>query len=333
MNGGFATRCPACGTVFRVVPDQLRVSEGWVRCGRCAEVFNASANLIDLASPAAAPPAATRPERAAADSEFGPSPGAVGAADHPVDFELEFDLQKAASRAALEEQATQPGPDSVDTEGPAPPLNGRPDSVTADPPDPYEGKALPRWAESVLSPEPATEARPATQTPSFLHRAEQAQRWQRSRARGALAGASVLGLLLLGGQVLYAYRDVAAARFAPLRPPLEAACQALGCSVGAAHGIESLSVESSGLVRVEKSNVYRLSVAVRNRAGIDLAVPALDLTLTDAQGRLVARRVLNASELGSPGALIRAGSDQPFQATLQAATEPITGYTIDLFYP
>ena len=42
MATGLATRCSACGTVFRVVPDQLRVSEGWVRCGRCAEVFNAS---------------------------------------------------------------------------------------------------------------------------------------------------------------------------------------------------------------------------------------------------------------------------------------------------
>ena len=44
-----ATRCPACGTVFRVVPDQLRVSEGWVRCGRCSEVFNGQAELVDLA--------------------------------------------------------------------------------------------------------------------------------------------------------------------------------------------------------------------------------------------------------------------------------------------
>ena len=42
-----ATRCPACGTVFRVVPDQLRVVEGWVRCGRCTEVFNAASALVD----------------------------------------------------------------------------------------------------------------------------------------------------------------------------------------------------------------------------------------------------------------------------------------------
>lgn len=43
-----ATRCPACSTVFRVVQDQLRVSEGWVRCGQCQEVFNALETLFDL---------------------------------------------------------------------------------------------------------------------------------------------------------------------------------------------------------------------------------------------------------------------------------------------
>jgi len=43
-----ATRCTACGTIFRVVRDQLKVSDGWVRCGRCDEVFNALENLFDL---------------------------------------------------------------------------------------------------------------------------------------------------------------------------------------------------------------------------------------------------------------------------------------------
>lgn len=43
-----ATRCTACGTAFRVVQDQLNVSEGWVRCGRCSEVFNALSGLFDL---------------------------------------------------------------------------------------------------------------------------------------------------------------------------------------------------------------------------------------------------------------------------------------------
>jgi predicted Zn finger-like uncharacterized protein len=55
-----ATRCPGCGTSFRVVHDQLKASEGWVRCGRCNEVFNAIEALFetDTAQPL---PAATAP--------------------------------------------------------------------------------------------------------------------------------------------------------------------------------------------------------------------------------------------------------------------------------
>ena len=53
-----ATRCSECGTVFRVVPDQLKVSDGWVRCGRCSAVFNAQASLFDLDESATAASAA-----------------------------------------------------------------------------------------------------------------------------------------------------------------------------------------------------------------------------------------------------------------------------------
>lgn len=40
------TRCPACQTLFKVVPDQLRISEGWVRCGSCDAIFDASLHLL-----------------------------------------------------------------------------------------------------------------------------------------------------------------------------------------------------------------------------------------------------------------------------------------------
>jgi predicted Zn finger-like uncharacterized protein len=63
-----ATSCPSCGTVFRVVQDQLKISEGWVRCGHCQEVFNALEGLFDLArrdsrsgTPDLATPATTNP--------------------------------------------------------------------------------------------------------------------------------------------------------------------------------------------------------------------------------------------------------------------------------
>ena len=42
------TRCTSCGTLFKVVADQLKISQGWVRCGQCATVFDAQANLVQL---------------------------------------------------------------------------------------------------------------------------------------------------------------------------------------------------------------------------------------------------------------------------------------------
>ena len=40
------TRCPECQTRFKVVDDQLRISDGWVRCGKCKTVFDALAHLV-----------------------------------------------------------------------------------------------------------------------------------------------------------------------------------------------------------------------------------------------------------------------------------------------
>ena len=65
------TRCPACATTFKVVRDQLRISEGWVRCGRCSEVFDATLDLqetdddgvpVGHSGAAAAPPVHRPPQ-------------------------------------------------------------------------------------------------------------------------------------------------------------------------------------------------------------------------------------------------------------------------------
>src|SRR5437868_12281203 len=70
-----ATRCIACGTIFRVVQDQLKVSEGWVRCGRCNGVFNALEGLFDLGrdAPALAEPSERAAPLAHAGASGGPS--------------------------------------------------------------------------------------------------------------------------------------------------------------------------------------------------------------------------------------------------------------------
>jgi predicted Zn finger-like uncharacterized protein len=51
------TRCPTCGTTFRVTAEQLKARGGRVRCGHCQGIFNALETLIEDAP--AAPSAAT----------------------------------------------------------------------------------------------------------------------------------------------------------------------------------------------------------------------------------------------------------------------------------
>ncbi len=45
-----ATRCPFCETVFRLLPEQLTLRGGRVRCGHCREVFDASSSLFDVSN-------------------------------------------------------------------------------------------------------------------------------------------------------------------------------------------------------------------------------------------------------------------------------------------
>ena len=42
------TRCPGCGTVFRVTAVQLSLREGQVRCGHCRAVFDANDHFVSL---------------------------------------------------------------------------------------------------------------------------------------------------------------------------------------------------------------------------------------------------------------------------------------------
>ena len=284
-----AARCTACGTVFRVVQDQLRVAGGLVRCGRCGEVFNASTGLIDLDTASAA----LAPDPQSIEAEPASAPTAAAA---PAPKPQPLSPPAASFDVAPVEPEPEPEPE--------PDILGLPDlRAEADAP------------------------------PSFVRSADRAQRWRRPRVRAALVAIIALAALGLSAQLVHSYRDQLAARIPGARQLLEAACEAAGCRVDAVRAIDKLSVESSGLVRVEKSKVYRLQLALRNRSDIPLAFPAIDLSLSDSAGKPLARRVLRAADLGVNETTLAAGRELTLQATLQTATEPVVGYTIELFYP
>lgn len=295
-----AARCPACGTVFRVVQDQLRVSEGWVRCGRCAEVFNAIETLVDLDTEAAARPAprAPRSERVL---------------DDLARVSQSHDLEAPAP--AVRAGATM----SVDLEVPDMPAD--------------DAEARPGDEAAAPAPLPSPSPSPKRSAPAFVVQAERAARWRRPGVRLGLAVAGTLGLALLALQVVHEYRDLVAARWPSARDPLEQLCAWQGCRIEAPRSIEGLTVESSGLARAEGASGYRLSVVLRNRTSLAIALPAIDLTLTDTQGGVIARRVVRAAEMGITQGSVPPLADLPLQALLAATERPISGYTIEIFYP
>lgn len=379
-----ATRCPSCGTVFRVVQDQLRVSEGWVRCGRCNGVFNAAEVLFDIDSgapmgvdlglpgaPAAAPPAPLPAPSSALSSAPSPAPPAnlpparspasapawsppsgpadwVGGRQEPrfdsgPDWsnapEVDEPLLRAPSRHQDDLADALANEITITDHVPAPGLGAPATAAPAVLPAPLAAQAAglddapARQIDAAIAGSAAAAASAVQAVPSFLRTAERHALWRRPAMRlvAAIGVVALAASLLLQAALLW--RDTLAARWPGTAPALTALCRLAGCSVQPLRRIDALSVHSSGLNRLEGSTLYRLQLVLQNRADTAVMMPALDLSLTDPQGKLVSRRVLQVAELGAPQAVLQPGEELPIKALVSTGDRRVDGYTLELFYP
>ena len=329
-----ATRCTACGTVFRVVQDQLKVSEGWVRCGRCDEVFNALEGLFDLerepppAGPLAAASSAPKPASApvsGAGRDEGEAQGERGGHGLPAHGE-------ALDTVLLSRPE--------DADPPAPPFALAHDDARE--------FASARWDAELLTDEAALLAEPelahdpadgapraeAQRTPEFLRRADHLARWQRPQVR-ALLGVAVLALLsALALQAVHHFRDTVAVRWPQTHGALQTWCAAMQCTLAPPRGINDISVESTTLARAgTPPDAFRLSVNLRNHGALPLSLPSVDLKLTDGSGALIARRMLSPSDFRATVAALPPGSETLLQMLMSTGNRAVAGYTVEVFYP
>ncbi len=103
------TRCPSCGTRFKVVADQLRISQGWVRCGMCQSVFDASQDLQSVPDELLQPEAADAPQKPAVQ-EVQPTK----ADEQPAPTWPQQDVADSALVAPASEAPQDSASDSVD---------------------------------------------------------------------------------------------------------------------------------------------------------------------------------------------------------------------------
>lgn len=317
------TGCPACGTQFRVVPDQLKISEGWVRCGHCSEVFDATAHLQDEAAfqgpavaqdtPAKSPPAV----QAEAIEEPARTPAAADVPEEPPPFDPFVPSSTAAETpgAQAEEAGYLPSMAFLraDAEASVLPTGG------LDPTD---------FAED--------EDDAPLDDVSFVREARRKAFWRRPATRAVLVLVALALAALLALQLVLHDRDRLAAADPQVRPWLEALCAPLGCRVGPPRRIDAIAIDSSGFTKL-RADSYRLTFSLKNQAAQAVAIPALELTLTDTQDQAVVRRVLTPKDLGATTETIAPSGEWSGAASLVLDLPGIggrvAGYRLLAFYP
>jgi len=344
------TRCPGCRTIFRVTDEQLALRGGQVRCGHCKHVFDGNAGRISLAPKARddapfhdearyGPPTITlRSSRA-----LTPVPGPASSVAEPVPAP---DSASATATAAADSPVAPPGPPAAAAAAPIPAGDAAP---SAEPAAPLNGERSDEPAAAPVGeaalPAPPEGPRTEGAAPARVADADYENRFSRPRrgrfgdvlGRVAVLAAPLL-LLLLIAQAAFHFRDALAAHVPATKPLLVRACALLGCSVGPLHEAAGLSIDASDLqADPAHRGLLMLTATLRNRSGVDLAYPHLELTLTDAQEQVVVRRVILPAEYvgagGDLGSGIPGNTEVPVKLFIDASATTQAGYLLYAFYP
>ncbi|WCM92560.1 zinc-ribbon domain-containing protein [Acidovorax sp. NCPPB 2350] len=169
--------------------------------------------------------------------------------------------------------------------------------------------------------------------PGFVRAARRKAWWRRPAVRAALgvSGVLLLGVLLL--QVGLQERDRIAAQYPALRPALQALCTPLRCHLSAPRRIGDVVIDSSSFNKA-RGEGYQLALTIKSRADFPVAMPALELTLTDAQERPVLRRVLLPQDLSAPTELAAGGEwGGSWPVSVASVGGRVAGYRLLAFYP
>ncbi len=169
-----------------------------------------------------------------------------------------------------------------------------------------------------------------------MRQARQRARWRSPGARALLMALLLLLGLLLAGQSLLHQRDRLAVWQPGWEPWLNRLCAPLGCALAPVQRIDAIVIESTALLRRSNNNQYVFDLVLKNTAAIALALPALELSLTDARDTVIARRVFLPADMPDAAPLLPARGTVAIslRLTIDVGTEvPMAGYRALIFYP
>jgi predicted Zn finger-like uncharacterized protein len=299
------TQCPTCNTRFKVSQEQLGARQGLVRCGCCQAVFNATEYLQDdQASPQLELPVV--PESA-----------------RPTFVE-----------APIEESAEKPAETTAET---VPTAHEELNFNLPEPSDAERHDTEQQDAGQQETIEPITSEQKSTFANSPVVLTPETTKKNKIHTWLWIAGSSLLLILLLA-QAAYFFRVELAANQPGLKPVLISYCRLLQCTVPLPQKADSMSIESSELeADPAQSSVITLNALLRNHAPYTQAYPNLELTLTDAQDKPLARRTFLPAEYLKSGEDEKEGlaANRELSVKLNLDTTDLkpSGYRLFLFYP
>lgn len=179
----------------------------------------------------------------------------------------------------------------------------------------------------------SVEAEEAAQALGFVQQARRKAFWSRPAVRAALSVLVLCAVLALALQVAVHERDRIAAWDARARPWLAQLCAPLRCEVQPRRQIADVVIDSSSFNKA-RGDSYQLAVTMKNQAAIPLAMPAIELTLTDTQDQPVLRRVLLPTDMAAPAELPARGEwSASVSVIVTTGGARVAGYRLLAFYP
>ena len=151
--------------------------------------------------------------------------------------------------------------------------------------------------------------------------------------RASLFAALVALALGAAGQVAWPMRDTIAARYPVTRPAWDMLCEQLGCTIEAPRALASLALDGSSLTRTNTEHVLLFSADLHNRSDQEVRMPSFDLTFTDLNGAIVARKVLSPDQIGIAQKALAPEAELHVHARIQVGSLDASGFQAYLFYP
>lgn len=311
----YITSCPQCDTQFLLDDEMIKAYRGKVQCGSCEHVFNAKNRLTEVA------------DDINSAEEYQASLEEEGDEDYQEEVESPITITpEDETESEAHDDATT---FSID-------IDDEP-AIEAEEVEIYINEESEPDTHIINQASTAVIAAPGNIDDFSKHISPTKQK-KTTKPRPVLF--SVLSILLIALaclQTIFYQRVKIAAMYPQYKPYLMQACAKLTCTIDLPKELDSLAIENSDMQEDDAyESVINFSTSLKNNAQYSMAYPNIELTLTNAEDKIVLRKLLKPETYLSEKSKIQQGltgrDSDTVKLALQVDELTVAGYRILLAY-